>query len=101
MPRKPGNLNPDSASGNARLGTGRGSNSGRSQPSGANKAVPAPKRFKAPIVDEFSKNPLHLRSEAEKLIAMSQSASMVESARLRYAANNLILRARGLEKKAK
>jgi hypothetical protein len=48
MPRKPGNLNPDSQAGNARLGTGRGSNAGRSQPSGANKAVPAPKKFQPP-----------------------------------------------------
>ena len=48
MPRKPGNLNPDSAAGNARLGTGRGSNAGRSQPSGASRAVPAPKKFTPP-----------------------------------------------------
>lgn len=48
MPRKPGNLNPDSTAGNARLGTGRGSNAGRSQPSGAGKAVPAPKKFTPP-----------------------------------------------------
>jgi len=31
MARKPGNLNPDSTAGNARLGTGRGSNAGRAQ----------------------------------------------------------------------
>jgi len=48
MPRKPGNLNPDSQAGNARLGTGRGSNAGRSQPSGASRAVPAPKKFQPP-----------------------------------------------------
>jgi hypothetical protein len=48
MPRKPGNLNPDSQAGNARLGTGRGANAGRSQPSGAGKAVPAPKKFTPP-----------------------------------------------------
>ena len=50
MARKPGNLNPDSASGNARLSIGRsGSNSGRSQPSGANKAVPAPRPMQPPV----------------------------------------------------
>ena len=38
----------DAQAGNARLGTGRGSNAGRSQPSGANKAVPAPKKFTPP-----------------------------------------------------
>jgi hypothetical protein len=49
VPRKPGNLNPDSSSGNARLGIGRGSNAGRSQASGANKAVPAPKPMSRPV----------------------------------------------------
>ena len=49
MARKPGNLNPDSTAGNARLGIGRGSNAGRSQPSGANKAVPAPKPMPRPV----------------------------------------------------
>lgn len=50
MPPKPGNLNPDSTAGNARLGTGRsGSNSGRSQPSSANRAVPAPKPMPRPV----------------------------------------------------
>ena len=49
MPRKPGNLNPDSTAGNARLGVGRGSNAGRSQPSGAAKAVRTPKSFGAPF----------------------------------------------------
>jgi hypothetical protein len=40
MARKP--LNPDNASGNARLGIGRGSNAGRSQKSGVNaKAIQA------------------------------------------------------------
>jgi hypothetical protein len=34
MARKPGPMNPDSVAGNARLGTGRGSNAGRSQKSG-------------------------------------------------------------------
>ena len=48
MPPKPGNLNPDSQAGNARLGTGRGPNAGRSQPSGASRAVPAPKKFTPP-----------------------------------------------------
>ena len=36
MARKPGPVNPDGASGNARLGVGRGSNAGRSQKSGVN-----------------------------------------------------------------
>ena len=50
MAPKPGNLNPDSKAGNARLGVGRGgSNAGRSQPSGANKAVPAPKPMPRPV----------------------------------------------------
>ena len=49
MAPKPGNLNPDSKAGNARLGTGRGSNAGRSQASGANKAVPKPKKFQPPV----------------------------------------------------
>jgi len=48
MAPKPGNLNPDSKAGNARLGTGRGSNAGRSQASGANKAVPKPKKLGPP-----------------------------------------------------
>ena len=49
MAPKPGNLNPDSKAGNARLGTGRGSNAGRSQRSSANKVVPAPKKFQPPV----------------------------------------------------
>ena len=36
MARKPGPVNPDGASGNARLGVGRGSNAGRSQKSSVN-----------------------------------------------------------------
>lgn len=47
MAKKP--LNPDSTAGNARLGIGRGSNAGRSQKSGANKAVPTPKKFSPPV----------------------------------------------------
>jgi hypothetical protein len=49
MPPRPGNLNPDSRAGNARLGRGSGSNAGRSQPSGARNAVVAPKKFKPPV----------------------------------------------------
>ena len=49
MPPKPGNLNPDSKAGNSRLGTGRGASAGRSQPSSANKAVPAPKPMPRPV----------------------------------------------------
>ena len=49
MARKPGPMNPDSVAGNARLGVGRGSNAGRSQKSGANKAVPAPKKLQPPV----------------------------------------------------
>lgn len=47
MARKPGNLNPDSTAGNARLGTGRGSNAGRSQPIPKG-SVPKPKKFGPP-----------------------------------------------------
>ena len=53
MPPKPGNLNPDSTAGNARLGRGRGASAGRSQPSTANKAVPAPKKFGPPVGGSF------------------------------------------------
>jgi len=49
MARKPGSVNPDSTAGNARLSVGRGSNAGRSQPSGANKVVKIPKNFGAPF----------------------------------------------------
>ena len=47
MAPKPGNLNPDSKAGNARLGTGRGSNAGRSQPIPKG-SVPKPKKFGPP-----------------------------------------------------
>ena len=47
MARKPGPMNPDSTAGNARLGTGRGSNAGRSQPIPKG-SVPKPKKFTAP-----------------------------------------------------
>jgi hypothetical protein len=49
MARKPGSINPDSTAGNARLGVGRGSNAGRSQPSSANKVAKIPKNFGAPF----------------------------------------------------
>jgi len=49
MPPRPGNLNPDSKAGNARLGRGQGANAGRSQASGANKAVPTPKKLQPPV----------------------------------------------------
>jgi len=52
MPRKPGNLNPDSQAGNARLGTGRGSNAGRSQPIPKG-SVPTPKKFVPPAGGSF------------------------------------------------
>jgi len=47
MAPKPGNLNPDSKAGNARLGTGRGSNAGRSQPIPKG-SMPKPKKFQPP-----------------------------------------------------
>lgn len=47
MARSPGNLNPDSKAGNARLGTGRGSNAGRSQPIPKG-SLPTPKKFAPP-----------------------------------------------------
>ena len=52
MPRKPGPLNPDSVAGNARLGTGRGSNAGRSQPIPKG-SVPTPKKFGPPAGGSF------------------------------------------------
>ena len=47
MARSSGNLNPDSKAGNARLGVGRGSNAGRSQPIAKGK-LPTPKKFGPP-----------------------------------------------------
>jgi len=47
MARKPGPMNPDSVAGNARLGVGRGSNAGRSQPIPKG-SVPTPKKFGPP-----------------------------------------------------
>ena len=70
MAPKPGNLNPDSKAGNARLGVGRGSNAGRSQPIPKG-SLPAPKKFTAPAgikvrpagwvdyVDPAAKFPVH------------------------------------------
>jgi len=47
MAKGAGNLNPDSKAGNSRLGTGRGSNAGRSQPIPKG-SVPKPKKFAPP-----------------------------------------------------
>ena len=66
MPPRPGNLNPDSKAGNARLGTGRGSNSGRSQPSGANKAVGATKKLQPPVGSTKPSNLSKFFSEQQK-----------------------------------
>ena len=46
MAQKP--LNPDGAAGNARLGVGRGSNAGRSQPIPKG-SLPTPKKFGPPV----------------------------------------------------
>ena len=66
MAPKPGNLNPDSKAGNARLGTGRGSNAGRSQPI-TKGSVPKPKKFQPPVgslkAPDSSVKPYQTRSQ--------------------------------------